>query len=161
MSVQSVVGSPPSSLFACSRPLKSNEEMGRNGSRFDVELRLAPESTPARPASALQSLRAAAGPRPPHPTHSISIFLLSKGTASAGYHPPTLYPPPPLLCKVKVKSLSHVRLLVTPWTAAHQAPPSMGFSRQEYWSGVPLLCKPDPKFSPYPRLLPARGRPRS
>ena len=34
--------------------------------------------------------------------------------------------------------LSHVRLLVTPWTAAHQAPPSMGFSRQEYWSGVPL-----------------------
>ena len=38
--------------------------------------------------------------------------------------------------KVKVKSLS-VRLLVTPWTAAHQAPPSMGFSRQEYWSGVP------------------------
>ena len=39
--------------------------------------------------------------------------------------------------KVKVKSLSHVRLLATPWTAAHQAPPSMGFSRQEYWSGVP------------------------
>ena len=35
--------------------------------------------------------------------------------------------------KVKVKSLSHVRLLVTPWTAAYQAPPSMGFSRQEYW----------------------------
>ena len=40
--------------------------------------------------------------------------------------------------KVKVKSLSLVRLLVTPWTAAYQAPPSMGFSRQEYWSGVPL-----------------------
>ena len=40
--------------------------------------------------------------------------------------------------KVKVKSLSHVRLLATPWTAAHQAPPSMGFSRQEYWSGLPL-----------------------
>ena len=33
---------------------------------------------------------------------------------------------------------SRVRLLSTPWTAAHQAPPSMGFSRQEYWSGVPL-----------------------
>ena len=42
--------------------------------------------------------------------------------------------------KVKVKSLSRVRLLATPWTAAHQAPPSMGFSRQEYWSGVPLPC---------------------
>ena len=41
--------------------------------------------------------------------------------------------------KLKVKSLSCVRLLVTPWTAAYQAPPSMGFSRQEYWSGVPLL----------------------
>ena len=40
--------------------------------------------------------------------------------------------------KVKVKSLSHVWLLATPWTAAYQAPPSMGFSRQEYWSGVPL-----------------------
>ena len=39
---------------------------------------------------------------------------------------------------VKVKSLSHVRLLATPWTAAYQAPPSMGFSRQEYRSGVPL-----------------------
>ena len=40
-------------------------------------------------------------------------------------------------CKVKVKSLSRVWLFATPWTAAHQAPPSMGFSRQEYWSGVP------------------------
>ena len=37
--------------------------------------------------------------------------------------------------KVKVKSLSHVRLLATPWTAAYQPSPSMGFSRQEYWSG--------------------------
>ena len=40
--------------------------------------------------------------------------------------------------KVKVKSLSRVWLLATPWTAAYQAPPSMGFSRQKYWSGVPL-----------------------
>ena len=40
--------------------------------------------------------------------------------------------------KVKVKLLSRVRLLVTPWTAAYQAPLSMGFFRQEYWSGVPL-----------------------
>ena len=39
---------------------------------------------------------------------------------------------------MKVKSLGHVQLSATPWTAAHQAPPSMGFSRQEYWSGVPL-----------------------
>ena len=41
--------------------------------------------------------------------------------------------------KVKVKSLSRVWLLATQWTAAYQAPPSMGFSRQEYWSEVPFL----------------------
>ena len=40
--------------------------------------------------------------------------------------------------KVKVKSLSRIQLCATPWTAAYQAPPSIGFSRQEYWSGVPL-----------------------
>ena len=45
--------------------------------------------------------------------------------------------------KVKVKSLSRVRPSAAPWTAAHQAPPSMGFARQEYWSGVPL---PSPRF---------------
>ena len=48
--------------------------------------------------------------------------------------------------KVKVKSLSHVRPLGTPWTAAYQAPPSMGFSRQEYWSGLPL-ASPDSQFN--------------
>ena len=47
--------------------------------------------------------------------------------------------------KVKVKSLSRVQLLATPWTAAHQAPPSMGFSSQEYWSGLPL---PSPSYVP-------------
>ena len=45
---------------------------------------------------------------------------------------------------MKVKTLSRVRLLVTPWTAADQAPPSMGFSRQEYWSWVPF---PSPRLS--------------
>ena len=39
---------------------------------------------------------------------------------------------------MKVNSLSHVQFVATPWTAAHQAPPSMGFSRQEYWSVMPL-----------------------
>ena len=43
-----------------------------------------------------------------------------------------------LLQCVKVKSLSRVRLLATPWTAAYQAPLPMGFSRQEYWNGIPL-----------------------
>ena len=49
--------------------------------------------------------------------------------------------------KVKVKSLSRFWLLATPWTAAYQAPPSMGFSRQEYWSGVPL-----PSLDYYPGI---------
>ena len=44
--------------------------------------------------------------------------------------------------KVTVKSLSRVQFLATPWTAAYQAPPSMGFARQEYWSGVPLPSLP-------------------
>ena len=47
--------------------------------------------------------------------------------------------------KVKVKLLSHVRLFTYPWTAAYQAPLPMGFSRQEYWSGVPL---PSPTYLP-------------
>ena len=46
------------------------------------------------------------------------------------------------------ESLSHVRLLATPWTAAYQAPPSMGFSKQEHWSGVPLPS-PFPFIQPY------------
>ena len=55
--------------------------------------------------------------------------------------------------KVKVESLSRVRLFATPWTVSHQAPQSMGFSRQEYWSGLPF---------PSPGDLPDAGiKPRS
>ena len=53
--------------------------------------------------------------------------------------------------KVKVKSLSRVQLFATPWTVAHQAPLSMGFSRQEYWSGLPFPSPgglPDPGIEP-------------
>ena len=49
--------------------------------------------------------------------------------------------------KVKVKSLCCIRLFATPWSAAYQAPPSMGFSRQEYWSGVPLPS-PTEQYNP-------------
>ena len=56
-----------------------------------------------------------------------------------------------LLVKVKVKSLSRVRLFVTPWTVACQAPPSMRFSRQEYWSGLPF---PSPGDLPNPGIKP-------
>ena len=52
--------------------------------------------------------------------------------------------------KVKVKSLSRAQLLAIPWTTAYQAPPSMGFSRQEYWSGVPL---PSPTSSRTPTTV--------
>ena len=52
--------------------------------------------------------------------------------------------------KVKVKSLSRVRLFKTPWTAAHQAPPSTGFSRREYWSGLQL---PTPDYDAIVALL--------
>ena len=59
--------------------------------------------------------------------------------------------------KVKVKSLSRVLLFATPWTVAFQAPLSMGFSRQEYWSGLPFPSPgdlPDPGFEPRsPALL--------
>ena len=51
----------------------------------------------------------------------------------------------------KVKSFSHVWLFATPWTVTHQAPPSMGFSRQKYWSGVPL---PSPGDLPNPGIEP-------
>ena len=51
--------------------------------------------------------------------------------------------------QVKVKSLSCVRLFATPWTVAYQAPPSMGFSRQECWSGLPF---PSPGDLPNPRI---------
>ena len=53
---------------------------------------------------------------------------------------------------MKVKSLSCVPLFATPWTAAHQAPPSMGFPRQEYWSGFPL---------PSPTLLLSLNKPKN
>ena len=50
---------------------------------------------------------------------------------------------------MKVKSLSRVRLFATPWTVAHQGPPSMGFSRQEYWNGLPF---PSPGDLPDPGI---------
>ena len=58
--------------------------------------------------------------------------------------------------KVKVKSFTHVLLFVTLWTVAHQAPPSMGFSKQEYWSGLPFPSPdlPDPGIEPTCPALP-------
>ena len=64
--------------------------------------------------------------------------------------------------KVKVKSLSRVRLFATPWTVGHQAPLPMGFSRQEYWSGVPFPSPgdlPDPGIEPRSPALQADSLP--
>ena len=61
-----------------------------------------------------------------------------------------------------MNSLSHVRLFATPWTVAHQAPPSMEFSRQEYWSGLPFPSPgdlPDPEIKPRSPTLKADSLP--
>ena len=57
----------------------------------------------------------------------------------------------PKMLKVKVKSLSRVQIFMTPWTVAYQAPLSMGFFRQEYWSGLPF---PSPGDLPNPGIEP-------
>ena len=62
--------------------------------------------------------------------------------------------------KSEVKSLSRVRLFATPWTVAYQAPPSVGFSRQEYWSGLPFPSPgdlPDPGIEPRSPALQAEA----
>ena len=77
------------------------------------------------------------GPRPFPASGSFPVSqVFTSGGQSTGASAPVLLP---LLSR-----FSPVRLSATPWTAAHQAPPSMGFSRQEYWSGVPL---PSPSIS--------------
>ena len=63
---------------------------------------------------------------------------------------------------VCVKSLSHVQLFATPWTVAHRAPLSMGFSRQEYWSGLPFASPgdlPNPGTEPKSPTLQADALP--
>ena len=62
-----------------------------------------------------------------------------------------IYPEKNIIEKSEVKSLSRVRLFATPWTVAYYAPQSMGFSRQEYWSGLPF---PSPEDLPDPGIEP-------
>ena len=60
-----------------------------------------------------------------------------------------------------LSSFSHIQLFVTPWTVAHQAPLSMGFSRQEYWSGLPYPAPgdhPNPGMEPKSLIPPRTGR---
>ena len=76
-------------------------------------------------------------------------YFFNKGLSSQGYGFSSIHVW--MWVKVKVKSLICVWLFVTPWTVAYQAPPSMGFSRQECWSGLPLPSPgdlPDPGIEP-------------
>ena len=70
----------------------------------------------------------------------VLLISMTISFSEPGYS--TLFSPAILLeshrKKKKVKLLSHVQLFATPWTVAYQATPSMGFSRQEYWGGLPL-----------------------
>ena len=76
---------------------------------------------------------------------SLSSFTLIKRLfSSSSFSAIRVVSPAYLKVNMKVKLHSRVQLFVTPWTVANQAPPSMGFSRQEYWSGLPF---------PSPRLL--------
>ena len=88
-------------------------------------------------------------------TVSDFIFLLSKittdGDCSHEIKRHLLLERKAVTNLVKMKSLSRVRLFVTPWTVAYQVPPSMGFSRQEYWSGLPF---PSPGHLPDPGIEP-------
>ena len=79
-------------------------------------------------------------------SHFTSLHFFSRSVVSSSLRPhesqharpPCLSPTPGVYKESEVKSLSRVRLFVTLWTIARQAPPSMGFSRQEYWSGLPF-----------------------
>ena len=116
--------------------------------------------TPALQADALPS-------EPPGNEHWSGLLFPSPGDLhNPGIRPMSHVPPaltggffiaePPeqlriSMLKVKVKSLSRVRLFATPWTVGYQAPPSMGFSRQESWSGLPFPSPgdlPDPGIEP-------------
>ena len=80
------------------------------------------------------------------PDPGLELTSLASSAPAGGFF--TTEPPE---SEVKVKSLSHVWLFVTLWTVAHQAPPSMGFSRQECWSGLPF---PSPGDLPKPGIEP-------
>ena len=101
--------------------------------------------------------------------HQLPYFLVLGAVSITHLHFWKLYPSGSgtnsshrLWSLVPVKLLSHVRLFATPWTAAYQAPPSMAFSRQEYWSGLPFSSPgdlPDPGLTPRSPTLQAGAVP--
>ena len=84
-----------------------------------------------------------------HLKHCGYIFMHIYFTHNSLYISTCIHSIPVRTCMHEVKSLSRVRLFGTLWTVAHQAPPSMGFSRQEYWSGLPF---PSPEDLPDPGI---------
>ena len=100
------------------------------------------QGMPAAAAKSLQSCPTLCDPTDGSPPGSPNLGFSRQEHWSGLPFPSPMHESEKWKWKVKVKSLSRVWLLATSWTAAQQAPPSMGFSRQEYWSGVPL---PSPK----------------
>ena len=127
------------SVFPSIRVFSKSQFFAAGGQSIGV-----PASAAAAAAKSLQSCPTLCDPIDNSPPGSSVPGILQAKNPGVGCH--FL-----LQCvKVKVKSLSRARLFATSWTAAHQAPPSMGFSRQEYWSGVPL---PSPfSFSISPQM---------
>ena len=89
------------------------------------------------------------GSSQPRDRTNVSLSLLHWQARSLPLEPPGI---PPFNEFCSVQSLSHVQVFVTPWTIAHQSPLSMGFSRQEYWSGFPF---PTPGDLSKPGMKPA------
>ena len=89
----------------------------------------------------------------PANAHANSAMMTTQSLELSRFHFPSCQPGLLLhtKVKVKVKSLSGIRLFATPWTVAYQAPPSIEFSRQEYWTGLPL---PSPGDLPDPGMKP-------
>ena len=88
--------------------------------------------------------------QPVHPKGDHSWVFIGRTSAEAEAETPILWPPDAK--RKTVKSLSYVRLFATPWTVAYQAPPSMGYSRQEYWSGLPIPSLGDLPDSIFPSI---------
>ena len=113
---------PQSSNLCCSRSTLYKQKL----------VKLKTETAAAAAAKSLQSCPTLCDPRDSSPTRLPRPWDSQGKNTGIGCHFLLQF------MKVKVKSFSCVRLFTTPWTAAYQAVPSMGFSRQEYWGGVPL-----------------------
>ena len=113
----------PRPSVQCSRSVVANSETPRTSAR-QASLSITNSRSPHKPMS-IESVMPS------------NHFILCRPLLL----PPSVFPPSVQFSSVQL--LSHVQLFATPWTVAYQAPPSMGFSRQVYWSGLPFLSPED------------------